>query len=140
MAKRQRGPRPGQRPPSRHGAARPPARPAAAPPPTPAAAPRPATGLTDDELARAEALEAAIVAEERQAATGRDRRGRRRGPEDDTAPRSRTALSGSLAAVAAEEYRYVARDLRRIAIVFSALFAILLGVFLLYTAGIIGNF
>lgn len=140
MAKRQRGPRPGQRPPSRHGVARTPARPAAAGQTTPAAAPRPAGGLTDEELARAETLEAAIVAEERAATAGRDRRGRRRGPDDDVAPRSRTALSGSLAAVAADEYRYVARDLRRIAIVFSAIFAILLGVFFLHVAGLVGNF
>lgn len=140
MAKRQRGPRPGQRPPSRHGAARPPARPAPARPANPVVAPGPAAGLTDDELARAEALEAAIVAEERTASTSRDRRGRRSGPEDVLAPRSRTALSGSLAAVAAEEYRYVTRDLRRIAIVFSAIFAILLGVFLLHVAGLVGNF
>ncbi|MBP1704644.1 MAG: hypothetical protein H6Q36_383 [Chloroflexi bacterium] len=112
-----------------------PARPAT--PTTPA---RPAAGLTDEELARAEELEAAIMAEEREAATGRERRGRRRGTEDDVAPRSRSALSGSLAAVAADEYRYVSRDLRRIAIVFSALFAILLVIFALHVAGIVGNF
>jgi hypothetical protein len=140
MAKRQRGPRPGQRPPSRHGAAHTPARPPSTRPATPAATPRPATGLTEDELARADELEAAIVAEERSATTGRERRSRRRGPEDDGAPRGRTALSGSLAAVAAEEYRYVTRDLRRIVIIFSALFAILIGVFVLHVAGLVGNF
>lgn len=140
MAKRQRGPRPSQRPSSRHGAARTSARPPSNQPATPATAPRPATGLTEDELARAEELEAAIVAEERSAATGRERRSRRRSPEEDGAPRGRTALSGSLAAVAADEYRYVARDLRRIVIIFSALFAILIGVFFLHVAGLVGNF
>ena len=140
MAKRQRGPRPGQRPPSRRAATHGPARPAPGRPATPTVAPRPTGGLTDDELARAEALEAAIVAEERAAATSRDRRGRRRGPDDDLAPRGRTALSGSLAAVAADEYRYVARDLRRIVVVFSAIFGILLVVFFLHLAGIVGNF
>jgi hypothetical protein len=140
MAKRQRGPRPGQRPPSRHAAARPTAQPASTRAATPPAAPRPTAGLTDDELARAEALEAEIVADERAATSSRERRGRRRGPDDDAAPRSRTALSGSLAAVAADEYRYVTRDLRRIVVVFSALFAILIGVFFLHVAGIVGNF
>jgi hypothetical protein len=140
MAKRQRGTRPGQRPPSRHAAARPPAQPASARPATPATAPRPTAGLTDEELARAEALEAEIVADERAATTGRERRGRRRSPEDEATPRGRTALSGSLAAVAAEEYRYVERDLRRIVVVFSVLFAILIGVYFLHVAGLVGNF
>lgn len=140
MAKRQRGSRPGQRPPSRRSGARGPARPAPDRPATPAAAPRPLAGLTDEELTRAEALEAAIVAEERAAMAGRERRGRRRGADDDLAPRSRTALSGALAAVAADEYRYVTRDLRRIAVVFSAIFGLLLVVFFLHLAGFVGRF
>ncbi len=139
MAKRQRGPRPGQRPPSRRGGSHGVVRPAPGRSVVPTAAPRPSTGLTDDELARAEALEAAIVAEER-AAAGRSRRDRRRGADDDIAPRSRTTLSGTLAVVAADEYRYVARDLRRIAVVFAAIFGILLVVFFLHVAGIVGNF
>lgn len=140
MAKRQRGPRPGRRPPSHRGAARTPAKPAPGGPATPAVAPRPATGLTDEELARAEALEAAIVAEERAATTSRERRGGRRGPDDDLAPRSRPGLSSSMAAVAADEYRYVVRDLRRIVVVLAALFGILLGVFLLHGVGLVGSF
>ncbi|MCU0482765.1 MAG: hypothetical protein MUC54_00570 [Chloroflexi bacterium] len=104
------------------------------------AAPKPTAGLTDEELARADALEAAIIAEERAATSERDRRGRRRGADVEAAPRGRTALSGSLAAVAADEYRYVARDLRRILVVFSGIFATLLVVFLLHLAGIVGTF
>jgi hypothetical protein len=45
-----------------------------------------------------------------------------------------------MTAVAADEYRYVVRDLRRIAVVLAALFAILLGVFLLHAAGLVGSF
>ena len=111
MAKRSRGSttRPGQRPPLQRQAARPARRPPAAA--TPVAAPRPDT-LTDAEEARAAELEAAIVAEEKaaEAATGSGRRrpDRRRPPVRSTS---------SIEIAAAQEYAYVARDVRRIAIV-----------------------
>lgn len=127
MAKRHRGgARPGQRAPLPRGSQ--PAPKPAAPPP---AAPKPAGSLSDDELARAAELEAAIVAEERAAAAGasRGRDRRRSGPETASRPRSRT--SGTLTAVSDEEYAYVKRDLRRIAVVFSGIFGVLLASWLL---------
>jgi hypothetical protein len=132
MAKRQRGSRPGQRPPSQRGSR--PSRPAA-----PAPAARPSGSLTDDELQRAAELEARIVAEERAAVDARPRgRDRRRFATEDEGPRSRTRLTGTLAAVATEEYKYVARDLRRISIVFAAIFGLLLVLFVLIeVAGIV---
>lgn len=94
---------------------RPAARPAA---PAPRIAPRPTT-LTDEEEARAAELEAAIVAQE-QAAAEIARRGRlQRAPTD--APRF-----SSLAVAAGNEYAYVARDVRRIAIVGGTLVAFLI--------------
>jgi len=140
MAKRQRGSRPGQRPQAGRPAARGGARPAPGRAAAPTVAPRPSAGLTDEELARAEALEAAIVAEERAAADGRGRRDRRRSADDAPGPRARTGLSGSLAVIAADEYRYVARDLRRIVVLFAAMFSTLMVVYLLHVAGIVGNF
>lgn len=121
MAKRQRGgARPGQRAPLQRGSQ---------PAPTPAAKPVGASrpgGLSADELDRAAELEAAIVAEERAAVSslsrGRDRR--RAGAE--AMPSSRSRAAGSLAVVAEEEYRYVVRDLRRIAVVFAGIFGLLL--------------
>jgi hypothetical protein len=113
MAKRSRGhtSRPGQRPPLQRQAPR---------PTTPAAAAtvvaRPA-GLTDEEEARAAQLEAAIVAEERQAETANQKA---RAPRPE--PVSRTS---SLEVSAAEEYAYVARDIRRIALVGGSLVALL---------------
>lgn len=132
MAKRQRGSRPGQRPRSQRSTR--PSRPAA-----PAPAPRPSGSLTDDELQRAAELEARIVADEREAANVRTRgRDRRRFAAEDEGPRSRTRLTGTLAAVATEEYKYVARDLRRISIVFAAIFGLLLVLFLLIeVAGVV---
>jgi hypothetical protein len=121
MAKRQRGgARPGQRAPLQRGS-----QPAATPAVKPAAATRPG-GLSTDELDRAAELEAQIVAEERAAVSslsrGRDRR--RGGADSMSASRSRSV--GSLAVVAEEEYRYVMRDLRRVAVVFAGVFGILL--------------
>ncbi|MFH0750739.1 MAG: hypothetical protein V2B17_02785 [Chloroflexota bacterium] len=133
MAKRQRGgARPGQRAPLQRGS------PSA---PQPAAGPAPATrpgGLSVDELDRAAELEAAIVAEERAAvsslARGRDRR--RVGA--DAMPASRSRAVGSLAVVAEEEYRYVVRDLRRIAVVFAGIFGLLLvSWFLIVVLGVV---
>ncbi|MFL5674608.1 MAG: hypothetical protein ACJ779_06360 [Chloroflexota bacterium] len=113
MAKRSRGTasRPGQRPPLQRQAPRP-----AAPPATTVVA-RPA-GLTDEEEARAAALEAAIVAEERQADAA-SKRARTPRPE----PVSRVS---TLEISAADEYAYVARDVRRIAIVGGSLVGFLL--------------
>lgn len=126
MAKRQRGgARPGQRAPLQRGSQ---------PAPTPAAKPvvaaRPG-GLSADELDRAAELEAQIVAEERAAtsslARGRDRR---RGGADAT-PASRSRAAGSLTVAAEEEYTFVRRDLRRIAVVFTGIFSILIAGWLL---------
>ncbi len=121
MAKRQRGgARPGQRAPIQRGSQSG-AKPAAKPVP-----PQPSGSLSDDELARAAELEAAIVAEERAATSsvtrGRDRR--RATAEAGAAGRGRSA--GALTAVAETEYLYVRRDLRRIAVVFTGIFSLLL--------------
>lgn len=133
MAKRQRGgARPGQRAPIQRGGQ---------PAPTPAAKPVVATrpgGLSADELDRAAELEAQIVADERAAVSslsrGRDRR--RAGAQAMPATRSRAA--GSLAVVAEEEYGYVVRDLRRIAVVFAGIFGLLLvSWFLIVVVGLV---
>jgi hypothetical protein len=91
---------------------------------------RPTGTLTEDELARAAEIEARIVEEERQAsaslARGRDRR---RGAVADVPVRGRGRAVSTLAIVAADEYTYVLRDLRRIAIVFICIFAILFATF-----------
>jgi hypothetical protein len=83
---------------------------------------RPPESLTDAEEARAAELEAAIVAEERQAEDVR-RRARTARP---TEPVATTRPTSSLAASAAEEYAYVARDVRRIALVGGSLVGVLL--------------
>ena len=124
MAKRARGTttRPGQRRPIQ----RPTARPGAAgAPPGPAAAagtqvvaPRPGS-LTAEEEARAAELEAAIVAEERKAEEGRRNRVQRNAPE-------LVRSSSPLATAAANEYAYVARDIRKVTIVGSSLVGVLL--------------
>ncbi len=124
MAKRARGTttRPGQRRPLQRPAGRPAsaaARPSAAAAPAPEVA-RPAS-LTPEEETRAAELEAAIVAEERRAEEGRRARAQR-----NAAPVSVRAGS-PLAVAAANEYGYVARDVRRVAIVGGSLVAFLLG-------------
>jgi len=127
MAKRQRGStRPGQRPATKSTTGRPTAVTSPAPAPQ-----RPASTLTDDELARAAEIEARIVDEERQAsaslARGRDRR---RSAAAEVPARGRSRGVSTLAVVAADEYTYVQRDLRRIAIVFVGIFAILFAAFI----------
>ena len=123
MAKRSRGStsRPGQRPPLQRQAARPASKPAEAI--APVAAPRPDT-LTDAEEARAAELEASILAEEKAAEAARKK----------ATPRSAEAVparaTSSIALSAAEEYAYVARDVRRIAIVGGGMILILLGLWL----------
>jgi hypothetical protein len=118
MAKRARGTttRPGQRRPMQRQAARPAARPVA---PAEPIAPRPAT-LTDEEEARAAQLEAAIVAQE-QAAAETARRARPSRLSADAPTRS----VSSLAVAAGNEYAYVARDVRRIALVGGTLVGVL---------------
>jgi len=124
MAKRARGTttRPGQRRPIQRPAARqgPPAarQSMAAAPSTENVAPRPAA-LTPEEEARAAELEAAILAEERQAEAGRRSRAQRISIEP-------VVRSSTLAVAAANEYAYVARDVRRVAMVGGSLVSLLL--------------
>jgi hypothetical protein len=116
MAKRARGStsRPGQRAPLRATA---PARPAA--PST-----RPTT-LTAEEEARAAELEAQIVAAEKAAETAQRRARSRRDSGEST-----SVMNGTIAMRAAEEYRYVARDMRRIVIIAGGLTLFLIGLWL----------
>jgi hypothetical protein len=111
MAKRSRlGARPGQRRPLQRSAAG--AR----------ATTRPANAVTAEEMARAAELEAQILAEEQIAAESRKSRDRRtKTPAEDTAIYS----SSTLAERASQEYSYVQRDLRRIAIVGGGLLIVL---------------
>ncbi len=131
MAKRQRGSaRPGQRTPAKNTAGRIPARPVAAATPAPVPQ-RPAGTLTEDELASAAAIEARIVDDERQASAALARgRERRRSAAAEAPVRGRGRAVSTLAVVAADEYTYVVRDLRRIAVVFIGIFAILFATFL----------
>lgn len=131
MAKRARGTttRPGQRRPIQRPAARPgapTAQPAATAPSTDVAVSRPSS-LTPEEEARAAELEAAIVAVERQASEGR-RRSQRSAPDVGIRPGS------SLATAAANEYAYVARDVRRVAIVGGSLVGLLLALWVVAEA------
>ena len=126
MAKRARGSttRPGQRARMQR---------TTSPKPTEPTAPqaRP-TGLTADEEARAAALEAQIVAEERAAETQakRDRDRARRDPEP-------VVRGGSIAVRAAQEYAYVMRDVRRIVIIGGGLIVLLIALWaIIETAGI----
>ncbi len=129
MAKRARGSnRPGRRRPiqrtTRPGAG---AAPAAARPAAPA--PRPTGGLTADEEARAAELEAAIVAQEREAAAIRARGRARAAANDEAIPAPRgqgRPTAGGLAVRYAHEYDYVARDLKRIAALAGTLIAFMI--------------
>jgi hypothetical protein len=116
MAKRARGStsRPGQRAPLRAATSARPAVPATRP-----------TTLTAEEEARAAELEAQIVAAEKAAETAQRRaRTRRDGGE------STSVMNGTIAMRAAEEYRYVARDMRRIVIIAGGLTLFLIGLWL----------
>ena len=126
MAKRVRGStsRPGQRRPLQRTSARPATKPVS---PATGAVASPPDSLTEAEEARAAELEAVIVAEERAA-------------EEETARRTRAARSAetaparagsNLAASATEEYSYVARDVKRIAIVGGSLVGVLLAIWLI---------
>jgi hypothetical protein len=132
MAKRTRGTgRPGQRRPMRRGSrasSGPSSRPAAAQPPQTTAVP--ANGLTPEDEARASELEARIVADERAADTRpRERHGR---DLERSAPRpaNRHPRGASMAVRYADEYAYVARDLRRIGVVSALLLGILAVLFI----------
>jgi cobalamin biosynthesis Mg chelatase CobN len=127
MAKRARGTtRPGQRRPIQRGA-----RPAADRPP--AVAPE---GLSPAEVTRAAELEATIVASG-QASRTTTRPG---AGEPAAPPQRRPGGSGRLAVEAAEEYQYVARDVRRIAVVGGSMFVILIVLFVvLVAAGVAGH-
>ncbi len=135
MAKRTRGStRPGQRRPAQR------PRPAA-PRPQPnvlSAPPRPADTLTEEEELRAAELEAGIVERDREADAAR-RRGRERStaaiePEPTVSGRPR----GSLAVRYADEYAYVRRDLRQIAVLAVVLVSILIVLWLaIDVAGVI---
>lgn len=117
MAKRQRGgARPGQRAPLQRGS-----QPASTPAAKPVVATRPG-GLSAGELDRAAELEAAIVAEEREAEAAR----RRTRAARTTEPVGVARPGSNLAASAAGEYAYVARDVRRVAIVGGSLVGVLI--------------
>jgi hypothetical protein len=122
MAKRARGTstRPGQRAPLQR---RGPVSPRLSSPVGPTTAP--SIGLTPAEEARAAELEATIVASER-AATSRATAATAPSPARTFEPRARTG-TGSIAARAADEYGYVSRDIRRIALIGGSLIVILLG-------------
>jgi hypothetical protein len=114
MAKRSRlAARPGQR--------RPLQRPAARPAPS---TDRPPGSVTREEEARAAELEAAILAEEQVAAESRRARERTRRPSSD-AVGGVSYTSVPLSVRAADEYGYVKRDIRRIAIVGGSLIGVL---------------
>jgi len=113
MAKRSRlAARPGQRRPLQRQPARP-------------DAPRPVTSVTPEEEARAAELEAAIVAEEKAATATREARGARGRKAGSDATAGVSYSSVPLSARAADEYRYVQRDVRRIVLVGGFLLLIL---------------
>ena len=116
MAKRARGTtRPGQRRPIQR-ATRP-------MPGTPGAPPE---GLSAAEIARAAELEATLLAEDKANEAALTRRAERgRAADEGLSPVRRPGVGGRLAVEAAEEYRYVARDVRRIALIGGSMFGIL---------------
>ena len=117
MAKRARGTtRPGQRRPIQR-MTRPVAGPTTAAPPE---------GLSAAEVTRAAELEAGLVAAERAAhATSARPAERTRAADSSSITARRPPVAGRLAVEAAEEYRYVARDVRRIGIIGGSMFVIL---------------
>jgi hypothetical protein len=126
MAKRVRGSstRPGQR-------ARLHRRAAAAPRPTTEPTRTPSTSLTAAEEARAAELEAEILASERAAETNisRARERARRPIEPEVRVRA-----GSIAERASHEYAYVARDVRKIAMIGGSLTALLIALWAIVQA------
>ena len=137
MPKRARGTtRPGQRARlQRSGTARPATARPASPQPVDAPAPRPIT-LTAEEEARAAALEAEILAEEKAAEAARRTRERTRRADPDATP----VRAGSISMRAAGEYAYVVRDVRRIAVIGGSLVAVLIGLWAVIQVTGIGPF
>jgi hypothetical protein len=139
MAKRSRGSsRPGQRRPTQR--PRPTTtRPVSARPEAAAGETTRPGGLTTAEEERAAELEAGLVEQERQAdAVRRRSRDRERIASNEAELALRGRPRGSLAVRFADEYAYVARDLRRIAILAAVLLAILLSLFaLIDVAGVV---
>lgn len=135
MAKRSRGStRPGQRRPTQR-----PRPTSPRPQPNTLTAPaNPPNTLTDAEEQRAAELEASIVEQERAAESGRSR-GRERSqvaPGAEVVARGRPR--GSLAVRYADEYAYVRRDLRQIAVLAVVLVGILVALWLLIdVAGVV---
>jgi hypothetical protein len=80
--------------------------------------------LTPQEEARAAEIEAEIVATERQAERTAQVARQRTASAASAEPRVR---AGSIAVRAAEEYGYVSRDVRRVALIGGSLIAILIG-------------
>ena len=126
MAKRARGSstRPGQR-------ARMQRRAAAAPRPTTEPTRAPSTSLTAAEEARAAELEAQILASERAAETNISRARERSRRPAETEVRVR---AGSIAERASHEYAYVARDVRKIAVIGGLLIALLFALWIVIQA------
>jgi hypothetical protein len=133
MAKRARSrTRPGQRAPlQRSGTSR---SSLGVPPLANPVTPRPAT-LTPEEEARAAEIEARLVAAERSAEEAARRQVGRRRPVEHA--RETPVRTGSIAVRAQQEYAYVARDVKRIALIGGSLLAILIGLWLVsHFAGI----
>jgi hypothetical protein len=105
----------------------------AAAPPRPTAEPRPSpsTSLTAAEEARAAELEAEILASERAAETNITRARERARRPAETEVRVR---AGSIAERASHEYAYVARDVRKIAVIGGSLIALLLALWVVVQA------
>jgi hypothetical protein len=80
--------------------------------------------LTPQEEARAAELEAEIVATEREAERSAQVARKRSAAATVAEPRVR---AGSIAVRAAEEYGYVSRDVRRVALIGGSLVAVLIG-------------
>ena len=127
MAKRARSrTRPGQRAPLQRSGA---SRSSLGVPPlaNPVTPPRPAT-LTPEEVARAAEIDARLDAAERSAEEAARRQvGGRRPVERE---RERPVGTGSIAVRAQQEYAYVARDVKRIALIGGSLLALLIGIWL----------
>jgi hypothetical protein len=95
----------------------------------------PSGGLTADEEARAAALEARIVAEERAADDARGKASQRAATAEAAgSPRSRGRESGMLAVRAADELVVVRRDLRRIMVIDGGLVIVLFALWAIASA------
>jgi hypothetical protein len=98
-------------------------------------------GLSAAEISRAAELEGELLAAQQPDSLGVSRSLERSqaAPLAAASPR-RAGVSGRLAVEAAEEYRYVARDVRRIALVGGSMFVILVILYIvLVAAGVAGH-